>query len=31
MSKIFQPWMMFTNLAIATGVWVTLMWIVFQS
>jgi len=28
MNKIFQPWMMVTNLAIATGVWVTLAWIV---
>jgi len=30
MNKIFQPWMMFTNLAIATGVWATLAWIAFH-
>jgi len=28
MNKIFQLWMMVTNLAIVTGVWVTLAWIV---
>jgi len=28
MNKIFQPWMMITNIAIATGVWTTFAWIV---
>ena len=28
MNKIFQLWMMVTNLAIATGVWATLAWII---
>ena len=31
MDKIFQPWMMLTNLAIASGVWYTLVYIAIQD